>query len=773
MNAKALALGVTVAWFGVMAGLAFVVAKDARFGGSLTAFLPRSGSIAQRALVRGLHKGAATRLLLLAIRGGTERARLRASRALAHRLRRRKADFALVANGGAGAARGLEGFLFRNRYLLAPRTAWTVPALRADLRRDLAILESPAGVSSGEVLTDPTGALMAAARPWAGAGGPRSRHGLWVSRDGRSALLLAETRHSGFSVGPQRRALTLVRATFARVARGTRLSLTIGGTGAITVAANDQVAGIAKVLTIADLILVAGILTWVYRSGPPLGASLVPLVTGAVTAGAVTGLIFPRLAITTLGFGTMLIGVAMDYPTYVLLHVRPGEGAVRAARRVARALGLAVAAMVIGFSTMIFSRLAGLVQLGVFASVGLAASAFAARYVLPFMVPAWRPTADLGAWDRWAAQSVALLRRGRKATVVAALAAVGILGYRGDRVWDDHLSALSPAPQALMARTGRMARAFGVPGLSSLVVVTAASREQALAHSAALLPVLASLRRQGALAGYQLAAQYLPSLAAQRRRQEALPAPAVLERRLRAAAAGMPFRMRAFRPFVSAVAAARHAALLRASDLPPAARAKLGGLLMHIQGRAVAFVRLSGVRDPHRVAQAVQASGVAGAHYIVVKRAIGHLMARYRAALLRHAIIALLLMTLVAGIGLRSGREALRLMVPMIAAIVTACAVLVVAGPGLTLLNVVALLLIAGLGMGYALFLGDHGLVTDRRPLAPWVCAATTMTGFGVMAFAPVAMLRSVGLTVSIGALLALVFTAAWSSGRDSAGERA
>ena len=297
------------------------------------------------------------------------------------------------------------------------------------------------------------------------------------------------------------------------------------------------------------------------------------------------------------------------------------------------------------------------------------------------------------------------------------------------------------------------------------MVVTAGNREQALVASAALRPVLARLRQQHALVGYQMAAQYLPSVAAQRRRMRALPKPAVLRRRLRAAAAGMPFRQRAFQGFVAAVAKARHALVLRPGDLPAPVRMQMGGLLMRVHGRGVAFVHLADVRHPRRVAQAVRASGVAGVHYVVVKRAVGGLMARYRAALLRHALIAGALMTVVIAIGLRSVREAARLLLPMAAAIMTTCALLVLTGPGLTLLNLVALLLIAGLGMGYALFLGGHGLIAERRPLAPWVCAATTITGFGVMAAAPVAMLRSVGLTVSLGALLALLFTAAWSSG--------
>ena len=766
MNARPLALTVTAVWLAVLAILAALIVHSVHFGGSLTAFLPRSGSTVQRALVRGLHKGAASRLLLLAIHGGTGAQRVRASRALTRRLRRDTRDFSLVADGGQALARGLEGFLFRDRYLLAPRTSWTVPALRADLRRDLAILESPAGLSATQVLADPTGAVMAAARPWRdAAAGPRSRHGVWVTRGDHAALLLVETRASGFSVGPQRRALGLIHAAFAHAVDHQPLSLEIGGTGAITVEANDKVAGSAKFLTIIDLVLVAGILGFVYRSGPPLLVSLVPLASGAMVATAVIGLVFPRLTITTLGFGTMLIGVAMDYPTYVLLHVQAGERVPRAARRVARALGLAMIAMVIGFSTMITSHLAGLVQLGVFAAVGLVAAAGAARYILPFMIPAWRPSADLSAWDHRAARISARLRRARAAVVVVAVAAIGILWQQGGHVWDDHLSALSPASHALMRETGRLSRAFGVPGLSSLVVVTAANRERALVASAALRPVLARLRRGRALAGYRMAAEYLPSVAAQRRRARALPPPTVLRRRLRAAAAGMPFRRRAFRGFVAAVARARHAAPLRPADLPAPMRAQMGSLLMRVHGRGVAFVHLSDVRNPRRVARAIRASGVAGAHYVVVKQAVGRLMARYRAALLRHALIAGALMTVVLAIGLRSAREAARLVLPMAAAIVTACALLVMTGPGLTLLNLVALLLIAGLGMGYALFLGEHGLIAERRPLAPWVCAATTITGFGVMATAPVAMLRSVGLTVSLGALLALLFTAAWSLG--------
>jgi len=747
-----------------MAALLGWVVRGARWGGSLTAFLPNSGSIVQRALVQGLHKGQASRLLLLAIKGGTENARVSTSRRLAALLRQEKSSFVLVANGSRGLARGFQRFLFHHRYMLAPQGLWSAAILHQDLERDLGILESPAGLNAGEVLADPTGALLAAVRPWSHESGPLQRHGVWVSRDLKSALLLVEMRASGFAVGPARSAKRLIERAFRQASGGAPLYLELGGTGAVTVAANEAVARSAQILTIIDVLLVVGILLFVYRSWRPLALSLVPLVTGAAVATATVALIFPEITVTTLGFGTMLIGVAMDYPAYVLLHVRPGEPLAHAAGRVSKALLLAAAAMVIGFLTMVLSHLSGLVQLGVFAGTGLVTAALAARFLLPLMMPVGRFGRDFSVWAQAAQKLLRGTRRMRWGVVVMAVLAAGFLIQRGAGVWDNRLSALSPAPRSLMKETGRLAREFGVPGLSSLLVVVAQDHQQALRRSEALVPTLARLQAQHSISAYELAAQYLPSVATQMRRKAALPRQAALLRQLRQAAAGLPFHKTAFRPFLQAVAEARHSPPVRLRDAPAAVRAKVGALLMTMSGKSIAFVHLTGVTDPSRIARAIARAHVKGTHFVVVKTAVGHLLTRYRRALLYRSLEAAVLMVLVIAVGLGSIAQAVRLCVPMGAAILTTCAVLVAWGPGLTLLNVVALLLIAGLGMGYALFLGDNGLIAEPQASAPWVCAATTITGFGVMAFSSVALLQSVGLTVSIGAFLALIFTASWSS---------
>lgn len=748
-------------WTTAVAVVLAVVVRGGHFGGSVTAFLPHNGTLLQRTVVKSLHSGAAAHLVLMAIRGGTAKGRRHCAQALLARLARHRRRFALVADGPRATPLRVVRFFAVHRYLLAPRQSWTSAALHQDLLRALAVLESPAGVGGTAVLADLTGALPAAARPWRTSAGPPVHAGVWTGDHGQALLLLAQTRRSGFAIGNARRTIRLIMRSFARVNTHHRYHLQLGGTSTITVATNHTVARSARRLAIIDSVLVALMLLFVYRAWGPILASLVPMVTGAVIATATVAIVFSTISVITLGFGTMLIGVTMDYPAYVLLHVRPSESVATAAARVAPTLGLAVTAMALGFATMWWSDLAGLVQLAVFASAGLVAAALAARYIVPLLLPVLVPPPAWAILDRRVSAGTARLRAGAWLVPVALAGAVAVLGA-GGRIWDNGIRALSPVSPRLLARTQHLAQAFGAAGFRYELVVSGANTQSVLHRSVRLMPVLATLRHHGDIRQFDMAARYLPTVARQRRRAQALPAAAVLRRRLHRALVGLPIRRQALEGFQRAVARARRAPPVRLASLPAALRARLQPLLMTVGHHRIALVALFGVRNPAAVARAVHAAAVPGAHFVTVHATMRQLLRVYRRALLRHSLVAAILMAVVIAVGLRSVTGALRILGPMTAAVFVTAAVLVEIGLRLTLLNVVALLLIAGLGMGYALFLGAAPL-PGRRPLAPWMCAATSITGFGVMAAAPVAILATVGLTVSIGALLALLFTAAWS----------
>ena len=68
-------------------------------------------------------------------------------------------------------------------------------------------------------------------------------------------------------------------------------------------------------------------------------------------------------------------------------------------------------------------------------------------------------------------------------------------------------------------------------------------------------------------AGFDTPVRFLPSIVSQQARQQALPPPAELAQRLRAATAELPIRPERLRPFLEDVEAARNAAALKRADL--------------------------------------------------------------------------------------------------------------------------------------------------------------------------------------------------------------
>jgi predicted exporter len=106
----------------------------------------------------------------------------------------------------------------------------------------------------------------------------------------------------------------------------------------------------------------------------------------------------------------------------------------------------------------------------------------------------------------------------------------------------------------------------------------------------------------------------------------------------------------------------------------------------------------------------------------------------------------------------------LRVVVPLMAAIVVVIALHALVGARLNILHLVGMLLIVAVGSNYALFFdlrGTRAGADNLTTLASLVLAnATTVIGFGVLAFSQVPVLHAVGATVGPGAVLALLFSA-------------
>ncbi|MGC8521344.1 MAG: MMPL family transporter [Steroidobacteraceae bacterium] len=760
-------------WAG-LAGLAALIVARARYSADLSAFLPRAPSTSEQLLVEQLRNGVASRLLIVAIGGADRATRARLSRSLAGALRA-DGQFAAVENGSVASERRDGAFLFAHRYVLSPavtRQRFSVAGLHAAIARTLALIAAPGGVLAAPSLaSDPTGEMLAVLGQLGGSRAPRRAAGVWVSRHGREALLLARTRAAGSDTDAQARAIEAIRTAFARAcARAhARATLQLTGPGVFAVAARARIKHEVMRLSLLSGVLILTLLAFTYRSLAALGLALVPVASGALAGVAAVALRFGVVQGVTLGFGVTLIGEAVDYSIYLFIQSRTaaaGAGAGAGAdwtRTAWPTVRLGMLTSVCGFAALLPSAFPGLAQLGLYSLAGVLAAGLTTRFVLPQLLPARFAVRDLRPLG---ARAGRLLRRGRAVRallVCVALAAAAVLYVHRGHLWNRQLAALSPVPRSAEQLDARLRAALGAPGGRDLVVIRAPSRQAALRAAEQAGRALSELVNRGVLGGFESPALYLPSRSLQRRRQHSLPPPAVLRRRLRRALEGLPLTAASLAPFVRAVAVARSAPPVSRADLAGTSfAAAVDGLLVREGARWEALLPLRAPRrgriDLARVRAGIAVHAPARATVLDLKRQANALYATYLAGAVRYSLAGLAAIALLLAVALRSPVRMLRVVLPLALAVLTVAAGLAACGVHLTLLHVIGMLLIVAVGSNYALFF-ERGSSDPPLTLASLLIAnAATVLGFGVLAFSSVPVLRELGQTVAPGAWLALLF---------------
>jgi predicted exporter len=790
-------------WLLFLIGCALVVQR-AHFTADLSAFLPRAPSAEQRVLVEQLRDGVISRLMLVAIEGGDAATRADISRSMAAALRR-DPRFVSVHNGeNAGQARD-EQFVFAHRYVLSPAVTpqrFSEQGLRRALGDSLDLLSSSAGLMTKDLLPrDPTGETMAIVGQFDGEAQPASANGVWVSRTGKRAVLVAQTAGAGSDTDAQEGAMAAIRAAFEAASRSRvhaasyRLLLT--GPGVFSVQTRDTIKHDVERLSAISLALIVGLLLLVYRSPRTLALGLVPVLSGIAAGLAATSLVFGTIHGLTLGFGTTLIGEAVDYSIYLFVQsARPG--ATEPSNDSVRAwiaaywptIRLGMLTSVCGFASMVFSGFPGLVQLGVYSIAGLVAAAAVTRYVLPHLhrrAVAMRDLSPLGALLARAARVAPRLRWPLAALLICAVTALAL--HRGP-LWSHELSALSPVPESAQALDATLRADVGAPDVRYLVVVSGASEQTVLEGAEKIAAQLQPLVDSGVLAGFESPSRYLPSDATQRARLASLPPAGELEARMRSAVAGQPIDVKpsVFAPFIADVERARSAPLLTRADLRGTSMGlALDALLTERSGRWQAMLSLRAPAiasagpsssaqpqpasaneaslDAHRIEVAVAAAGVPGALFVDLKREADALYVNYLREDIRMSLVGLAAIVALLAAALRDARRVASTLAPLVAAVLVVTAGFALAHEPLTLLHLIGLLLIVAIGSNYALFFNrcpsaSPHAIAPQTLVSLLIANVATVAGFGVLALSHVPMLESFGLTVGPGAMLALLFSA-------------
>ena len=618
---------------------------------------------------------------------------------------------------------------------------------------------------------DPTGETLYLLDQFSGLSQPQSIEGAWASRDGKRALLLSFTRAAGSDTEAQSLAVDRARALFSALpGRSPDARFVMSGAGVSSAASRNTIQSEVGRLATASFVLVVCLLLAVYRSPTLLLLGLLPVLSGVAAGIAAVSLGFGQVHGLTLGFGTTLIGEAVDYSIYFFIQ----RSTTHVAGNFWRTIWLGVLTSIAGFAALLSSSFPGLAQLGLYSISGLVAAVLVTRYVLPVLTPQKLALRDLSQIAAKLDHGIEWAAALRWPVVALALAASSAVLLHNGSIWNRQLSGLNPIPQSERQVDEQLRGDLGGAETRYIMALTAPDQEAALQQAERAGLVFQALVKEQVMAGFSSPATVLPSVALQRARQAALPDAAQAPARLQQAVQGLPVRAERLGAFLTDLQAAKqHPPLLR-KDLDGTSVAlmvdsmlvpRASGFLVLMPLRPMANGPLADNIPLDRVHAALRATGLNDVVVIDMLEESSSLFDGYRHEALWLSGLGCLFILVLLMASLRSWVRALRVVAPLACAVMCVTAALLLQGTQLTILHLVGLLLVVAIGSNYALFF-DRGAQTgsadDRQQtqVALLVANLTSVGSFGLLGLSKVPVLAAIGSTVAPGAFLALVFAA-------------
>jgi len=511
--------------------------------------------------------------------------------------------------------------------------------------------------------------------------------------------------------------------------------------------------GLGATLGIALLVFIA------FRTLRPILLGLLSAAIGVLFGTVAVLLIDGEIQLVSLAFGASLIGEAVDY-SILLFAAHLAAGAVwtpeRGIATVRPGLTVAVATSLLAYALLALLPFPGISQIARFALVGLAASYLTVLWLLPAFMQ--RPSArDPQVATGWAARLLdkwsAVLTGRRAQWAAAAIAIACIPGWFSLRANDDVRLLISRDAQ--LAQQEAAIRALtGFDAGGRFFLVRGASEEEVLQREAALVQRLRTLEHAGALAHHQAVSDQVPPRARQEEdralvAQRVFGEPQALARGL----AQVGFSPASAKTLLQDFERSREPVTVAAwLDSP------LSSPLRHLWLRDLpaSVVTLVGERDA--IATASIATDLDGVTLVDKAGSVSALLGWYRASALPGLLIAAaaVMLVLVRRYGVR---EAPRLMLPVLLALLLSAAIFGYSGQPLTVFAIGGWLLTLGIGVNYAIFLREG---MDRRgatAMAVLLSGSTTLLAWGLLALSGVPALRQFGLALLTGIAGAVLLT--------------
>tara|TARA_Y100001956_G_scaffold81524_2_gene99304 strand:+ start:1157 stop:3496 length:2340 start_codon:yes stop_codon:yes gene_type:complete len=560
----------------------------------------------------------------------------------------------------------------------------------------------------------------------------------------RYVLVTATLNQSPYSLAAQQ-GVSTVESIEKQIT--TEYQATIYHTGVLFYAEFGTQSAKSEISTIGlfSLLGVIALFALVFRSVTPLALALLSISIGLLAALTVTTWLFGRVHLFSLVFGASLIGVSIDYAFHYLTE-RLADGGKwnshKGLQHIFAAITMGLATSLIGYLGMLIAPFPGLQQLALFSSIGLVAAyiTVVAWYPILAVKPSQsRSLPGKAIWQWW-------LNLWSKPTSRFALPLVCLVAAAyplSQMRYDDDIRQLQAMPENLKQQETFISELSGLQSSQQMLVVTADDDEMLMQKLESITPSLELWQQQGVIQGYQSLSQYLSSQTKQQQDFQVIERLYATQGATLAASLGLTSTPR-FDGTYSPVTLQDYLSNLVSE---PVRFLYVG----EIDNQVASVVTLNELND----VEAVMSWAEKDAHISYLNKAqeISALFADYRIKVMELLAIAISIITalLIKRYGVH---HAIRIVLPSLIACLSGLAAASAVGSTLNLFNLLALILIVGIGIDYTLFFAEKAR-SQSTLLAITLSALTTLLSFGLLALSDTHAIHSFGMTVLSGIFVA------------------
>ena len=522
----------------------------------------------------------------------------------------------------------------------------------------------------------------------------------------------------------------------------------------------DQAKNEISTVGLGSLIGIVILLIVVFRSSKVLLFSLFPTAIGVLTGLVISSLLFEKIHMVALVFGASLIGVSIDYSFHFLTSRlasqstwNPNDGL----KKLLPGLTLGLVTSSIAYLSFSISGFPGFEQIAFFSAAGLLGAYLTVIGAFPFIFsrPSRSPAAKrFQLWlNRYITQIQTIKNRPEKLVIFSlAIVSAGLLGIVNLTAQDDIRTMQSASPEVIQA-TQKFQALTGQQTATQFFVVGAKSAESMLQKMENISEQLSN-QKQDHLA----ISHWIPSRKKQQENHALIQDKLIKTQALEQFLTTLNVKSESAQTINQHYSESTVSAPLLFSDTIQTVQNNVDlPWYFNLDDQLYGIVVLGKITTP--LAELAKFEQHANQIYWVDPVSdTSSLLKLYRQQSTNLLLFAYLAAFILLGIRYRSTKVLLVIAPPAFASFIT-CLLMLLLGEEINVFNIMAFLLILGIGVDYTIFLSEAKSEHSETLFAVVLSTLTTILSFGLLSLSQTQAISSFGVTVLIGIIACFILS--------------